>query len=41
MLDSHALTGVALTVSGFTCPATALLETAITPVFTGGELSLN
>ncbi|MCJ7778229.1 MAG: hypothetical protein MUP16_07945 [Sedimentisphaerales bacterium] len=41
IVDSHALTGVALTVSGFACPATSLLETAITPVFTGGELSLN
>jgi hypothetical protein len=30
------LTGVALTVSGFACPATALLETALTPAFTEG-----
>jgi len=32
---------VALTISGFACPATALLEMALTPAFTGGELSRN
>jgi len=32
---------VALTVSGFACPATALLDTALTPAFTGGELPRN
>jgi hypothetical protein len=40
-VDSHALTGVALTVSGFACPATALLETALTHALTGGELPRN
>ena len=40
-VDPHAFTGVALTVSGFACPTTALLETALTPAFTGGELSRN
>ena len=32
---------MALAVSGFACPATPLLETAITPAFTGGELPRN
>jgi len=37
----QALTDVALTVSGFACAATALLDTALTPAFTGGELTLD
>jgi len=41
IVDSHAFTGVALTISGFACPATSLLETALTPVFTDGELTLD
>jgi transposase-like protein len=41
LVDSHAFTGVALTISGFVCPATPLLETALTPTFTGGELPRN
>ncbi len=30
-VDSHVFTDVALTVSGFACPATPLLETTLTP----------
>jgi hypothetical protein len=41
LIDTHAFTGVVLTVSGFACPATKLLETALTPAFTGGELPRN
>jgi len=41
LVDSHAFTDVALSVSGFACPATVLLEIALTPAFTGGELSRN
>jgi len=41
IVDSHAFTGVALTFSGCACPATALLKTALTPAFTGGELPRN
>ena len=40
-VDSHVFTDVALTVSGFACPAIPLLETALTPTFTGGELTLD
>jgi hypothetical protein len=40
-LDSHVFTDVALTVPGFACPATPLLETALAPAFTGGELTLD
>jgi hypothetical protein len=40
-VDSHVFTDAALTVSGFACPATPLLETALTPAFTGGELTLD
>ncbi len=40
-VDSHVFTDVALTISGFACPAIALLEMALTPAFTGGELSRN
>jgi len=44
-IDSHAFTGVVLTVSSsdgaFLCPAIKLLETALIPALTkGGEFSL-